>query len=70
MVDPQTVDVAISEQRQHQRVDMLENMRQLDPQTKEASYERGGYMVTLARQPDGGFQIVKDSSWTDAAPAR
>ena len=45
-------------------------MRQLNPQTKEASYTKGGYMVTLARQADGGFQIVKDSSWVDAAPAR
>jgi ketosteroid isomerase-like protein len=43
-------------------------MRTLDPQTKEASYMNGGYMITYGRQPDGGFQIVKDSVW--AAPAR
>jgi uncharacterized protein (TIGR02246 family) len=38
-------------------------MRTLDPQTKEASYARGGYKFTFARQPDGGFQVVKDSTW-------
>jgi ketosteroid isomerase-like protein len=45
-------------------------MRTLDPQTKEASYMQGGYVVTFARQPDGGFQIVKDSAFAAAAPAR
>jgi ketosteroid isomerase-like protein len=44
-------------------------MRTLDPQTKEASYSNWGYVVTFARQPDGGFQIVKDSTFATAAPA-
>ena len=38
-------------------------MRQLDPKTKEATRMTGNYRVTIMRQPDGSFQIVKDSSW-------
>jgi ketosteroid isomerase-like protein len=38
-------------------------MRTLDPKTKEASYAKGGYKVTYGRQPDGLFQVVKDSTW-------
>jgi ketosteroid isomerase-like protein len=38
-------------------------MRTIDAETKERTYTRGGYIATYARQPDGGFQIVKDSTW-------
>jgi ketosteroid isomerase-like protein len=46
-------------------------MRTLDPQTKEASYGKGEYVVTYARQADGGFKIIKDSVYVPAgAPAQ
>ena len=38
-------------------------LRMLDPKTKEATRYKGNYKVTLARQADGGFQIVQDSGW-------
>jgi ketosteroid isomerase-like protein len=37
--------------------------RQIDAESKERTYQRGGYVVTFGRQPDGTFQIVKDSAW-------
>jgi ketosteroid isomerase-like protein len=38
-------------------------IRQLDPKTKEATRFTGSYVVTIMRQPDGSFQIVKDSAF-------
>ena len=37
--------------------------RHVDRQTGEREYRHGGYVVTFGRQPDGTFQIVKDSAW-------
>jgi ketosteroid isomerase-like protein len=38
-------------------------IRQLDPQTKEATRYNANYMWVFARQPDGTFKIATDSVW-------
>jgi ketosteroid isomerase-like protein len=37
-------------------------VRHVDRETGEREYRSGNYVVTFGRQPDGTFQIVKDSS--------
>ena len=36
-------------------------MRTLDPETKEATRQKGDYLKVMGRQADGGFKIIKDS---------
>jgi ketosteroid isomerase-like protein len=43
-------------------------MRTLDPQTKEATRQSGGYIMVIGRQPDGTYKVIKDSVWATGAP--